>query len=156
MPTDDEPLQIGPGGPALALAAAIPLIGVALIALGASRGAMDTSVDSPVSPWLVAVITLAGTVALSWRALTQTATLDGWGVVSRNLTSTVRAPWSSVEELRVVARPGVVMVEIHVLGLRRQQRLGAATRWSGEDAESTVARLAAHPCAGALLTRVDP
>ena len=153
MAPDDEPMVLLPAAPARVLAAVIPLAAVVLVTLGAARGAMDSGPDSPLSPWIIAVLTLAGAVALSWRALTQRAVLDDEGIVSRNLTSTVRLHWSTVEELRCVARPGVVLVEIHLRGTRRRLQLGAATRWAGHDADAVAAMLAAHPRAGALLSR---
>ncbi len=153
MPTDDERLELFPGAPARVLGAAIPLAAVLLVSVGAARGAMSTGPDSPLSPWLVAVGTLAGAIVLSWRALTQTAVLDDEGLVSRNLTSTVRLHWSTIDELRCVHRPGVVVVEIHLRGSRRRLQLGAATRWSGHEADEVAAALAGHPRAGALLDR---
>jgi hypothetical protein len=153
VPPDDEPLHLFPAAPARVLAAAIPLAALLLVSIGAARGAMDPGADSPLSPWIVALATLAGAILLSWRALTQTAVLGDDGLVSRNLTSTVRANWSTVEELRCVPRPGLVTVEIHLRGTRRRLQLGAATRWAGHDADAVAAMLAAHPRAGALLVR---
>lgn len=147
------PLSIPPAAPARLLAAVIPLVAVLLVVAGASRGAMERTADDPVSPWIIAVLTLAGAVLLSWRALTQHATLDDELLVSRNLTSTARLHWSTIEELRCVHRPGLVLVEIHLHGTRRRFRLGAATRWPGAGSEQVVQLLAAHPRAGALLVR---
>ena len=150
-PTDPPTLRIDAGAPARLLGAAIPCVAVLLVAYGAARGAMAPSADSPVSPWIVAVLTLAGSILLSWRALAQEAVLDDEGLFSRNLTSTLRLHWSVVEELRCVRRAGMVAVEIHLCGSRRHLRLGAATRWQGLQADLVVAALAAHPRAGALL-----
>lgn len=150
VPPDDR-LELYPAAPARLLAAVIPLVAVGLVSLGAARGAMEPGADSPVSPWLIALGTLVGSILLSWRALTQHAVLDGDGIVSRNLTSTVRVRWSSVEELRQVSRPGLVLVEIHAHGARRRLQLGAATRWAGHEADEVAAQLASHRRAGALL-----
>ena len=70
------------------------------------------------------------------------------GLVSRNLTSTVRLHWSTVEELRCVHRPGLVIVEIHLHGTRRRLQLGAATRWAGHDADAVAAMPGGPPPRG--------
>jgi hypothetical protein len=134
----------------------MPLAAVALVAVGASRGAMAADAQSPVPPWFVAVLTVAGAVVLSWRALTQQATLDDEQLVCRNLTSTPRLHWSTIDELRCVRRGNLVVVEIHLRGVRRRLRLGAATRPSGPASDEVLDRLAAHPRAGALLVRDEP
>lgn len=149
-------LQIDAGLPARLTAAAIPLVAVVLVASAAARGAMTTGPDSPVSPWIVAVLTLAGAVLLSWRASRQVAVLDDDGLWCRNLGSTLRLDWSMVQELRQVRRPGVVAVELHLVGSRRRVRLGAATRPAGAAADEVAAALAAHPRAGALWVPDDP
>jgi hypothetical protein len=154
--SSDEPLHIAPGAPARVLAAVIPLGAVALVAVGSARGAMERTADDPLPPWVIAVATIAGALVLSWRSVSQRATIDEDGIVSRNLTSTVRLPWPTVEELRCVHRPGLVIVEIHLRGTRRRLRLGPATRWSGPDADEMVGMLAAHPQAGAFVALDEP
>jgi hypothetical protein len=149
--SDDEPLRIEPASPAWILAAAIPLGAVALVLIGASRGALDRTTGDPVPPSWVAVLTIVVALFFGWRAATQTATLDANGLVSRNLTSTVRLDWALVEELRAVRRPGLVMIEIRLHGTRRRLRLGPATRWEGAAATAVMSALAAQPQAGALL-----
>jgi hypothetical protein len=156
VPTPAEPLHIARGAPARVLAAAIPLAAVALVAVGSARGAMQRGADDPLPPWVIAVATIAGALVLGWRSLSQWATLDAEGIVSRNLTSTVRLPWSTVEELRCVQRPGLMIVEIHLLGTRRRQRLGPATRWAGPAADEMVGMLSAHPDAGAFVVVHGP
>lgn len=152
----DLPLHVEPGAPARVLAVALPLGSIALVAVGAARGAMERSAGEPVPPWFVAVLTVAGGLALGWRAWTQRATLDDDGIVSRNLTSTVRVPWSTVEALQCVHRPGVVIVEIRLLGTRRRLRLGPATRWPGDEAEEMIRTLESHQRAGAFVVRHEP
>lgn len=156
MTDPDLPLHVAPGAPAKVLAAALPLGAIALVAVGAARGAMERGADDPLPPWFIAVLTVAGGLALGWRAWTQRATLDDDGVLSRNLTSTVRAPWSTVEALQCVHRPGLVIVEIRLRGTRRRLRLGPATRWPGHEAEEMIRALESHPRAGALVVRDEP
>lgn len=156
MLRDEELVRIEPAAPAWILAAAIPLGAAGLVLVGASRGALERTAGDPVPPSWVAVATVIVALVFGWRAATQTATLDAHGLVSRNLTSTVRLDWSTVEELRVVRRPGLVMIEIHVRGTRRRLRLGPATRWQGAPASMIESTLAAHPQAGALLVRHEP
>lgn len=156
MSDEASTLRIGPGAPARWAAAAIPLAACALVTFGASRGAMEPGVDSPVSPWVVAVLTIVGSIVLSWRSLTQEAILDDEELVCRNLTSTVRLHWSAIEELRCMHRSSLLLVEIHLRGSRRRLRIGAATRPLGADADAVVALLAAHRRAGALLEREAP
>ncbi len=156
MPSADDPIQIRPGFPAVVLGVAIPAGAVLLVLLGASRGALERTAADPVPPSWVAVLTLVVAVVLGRRALTQRATLDLDGLVSRNLSSTVRLDWSTVEELRCVHRPGLVFVEIHVRGSRRRLRLGPASRFAGAEAQAMESVLAAHPRAGALLVRDQP
>ena len=156
MPSDDEPQRIEAAAPAWILAAAIPLGAVALVLIGAGRGALERTAGDPVPPSWVAVATIVGSLVFGWRAATQTATLDANGLVSRNLTSTVRLDWAVVEELRAVRRPGLVMIEIHLRGTRRRLRLGPATRWEGAPASAVRSTLAAHPQAGALLVGLEP
>jgi len=153
---DEEPVRIEPAAPAWILAVAIPTGAVGLVLLGASRGALERTAGDPVPPSWVAVATIVVALVLAWRAATQTTTLDADGLVSRNLTSTVRLDWSTVEELRAVRRPGLVMIEIPLHGTRRRLRVGSATRWQGAPASLIESTLAAHPQAGALLVRHEP
>ncbi len=147
-----EEIRIDPAGPAKLLAAVLPLTAVVLVAVGALRGGMEQSADEPVAPWVVAVITVGGALILAWRALTQMVLLGDDHVVIRNMSSTARLHWSTVEELRFVSRPGLRTVEVLLRGTRRRHRMGAASRWSGHGADEVADQLAAHPVAGELFT----
>jgi hypothetical protein len=153
---DDPSLRIEPGGPARVLAVLLPIGAILLVAVGSARGAMARTAEDPLPPWFVAVLTVAGAAVLGRRAWTQRATLDRDGIVSRNLTSTVRLPWSTVESLHCLHRTGVLIVEIRLAGTRRRLRLGPATRWWGPEAERMIRDLESHPCAGALVERDGP
>lgn len=156
MLPDDPPLRIEPGGPARVLAVLLPIGAVLLVAVGSARGAMARAAEDPIPPWVVAVLTVAGAAVLGWRSWTQWATVGEEGIVSRNLTSTVRLPWSTVESLHCQHRTGVLIVEIRLAGTRRRLRLGPATRWWGPEAEEMIRDLEAHPRAGALVVRPGP
>lgn len=154
MDGPDQQLVIDAGAPARATAVAIVAGALVLVGSALTRGGTAAGPDSPISPLWIAGFTLVLAGVLAWRAWTQVAVLDSEGLCSRNLSSTVRLPWSSVEELAVLRGTGVRSIEVRVRGLRRSVRLGAATRLTGEQSEHVQALLSAHPCAGALL-RVD-
>lgn len=99
----------------------------------------------------MAVLTMMAVVLLSWRSLTQRAALDEHGLHCRNLTMSYHLEWERIERLQLVHRGGLQIVEVRVRGLRRYNRLGAATRFSGEEAEAVLDSLRAHPQACALL-----
>jgi hypothetical protein len=52
----------------------------------------------------------------------------------------------------VLRRWGLVVVDVRVRGMRRRLRLGAATRFGGDEADLVLDVLRAHPAAGALLS----
>ncbi|MFN7148374.1 MAG: hypothetical protein ACK4V6_02725, partial [Microthrixaceae bacterium] len=128
-----------------------PALALVLISVAASRGGLERTEADPVSPWVVAAITLLGAVWLGWRAVTQAAVFDRDGLRSRNVTGTLRVGWADVEELRVATRTGVSVVEARVVGVRRWARIGAATRFAGEGAEEVRRAIERHGAAGALL-----
>ncbi len=148
---DDEVLTLHPAAPAWAVAVAAPAAALVLISVAAARNGLERTDADPVSPWIVAVITVLGASWLGWRAVTQGAVLDRDGLRSRNVTGTLRAGWPDVEELRVVTRGGLSFVEARVVGVRRWARIGAATRFAGEGAEEVRRALERHGEAGALL-----
>lgn len=148
-------LRLMPAAPARLLAVAVVAGAVALVLLGATRGAWERTPDDPIAPWIVAVVTLVGAAVLARRAWTQQVVIDDEGIVARNLTSTARLHWSTVEELRQVRRPGLVVLDVHLRGTRRRHRLGAATRWPGRPAEQVLDELGRHPWAAALLVRAE-
>jgi hypothetical protein len=150
----DQQLVIHASAPARVTAVAIMAAALVLVGSALTRGSTAADADSPIAPVWIAVLTLAVATVLARRAWTQVAVLDRDGIRTRNVTSTVRVPWQSVEELSVLRGTGVRAVEVQVRGLRRSVRLGAATRWSGPLAEAVTAQLRSHPRAGALL-RVD-
>jgi hypothetical protein len=150
-PHDDDVLTLQPAAPAWAVAVAAPVAALVLISVAATRGGMERTDADPVSPWVVAAVTLLGALWLGWRAVTQSAVLDRDGLTSRNVAGTLRVGWPDVEELRVVARGGVSVVEVRIVGVRRWARIGAATRLAGEGADEVRRAIERHGAAGALL-----
>lgn len=142
--------------PAQLLAVLAPALAVALVMLAARRGGLSGAESDPVAPWVVAVCTVLGASFLSWRALRQVATLCADGVASRNVAGSFRASWNQVEEIRVLHRGPLVLVELRLSGLQRWSRLGAATRFAGHDAEEMVDALSAHPEVAARLVTPWP
>lgn len=135
-------------------AVAIPVVSVVLVLVGWSRG---NGVDDPVGPGAIAVVTLLGGAVLAWRAATQHARLDDEALWCRNLTVSFAVEWERIEALHVVRRAPVMFIEIRVADLRRSHRLGAATRFSSDDAgvDEVLAALRSHPKAGSLLEEVE-
>lgn len=144
-------IELRPGPPAWALAAAAPVVAIALVAYRAAGPGLTRTADDPVSPWFVVAGTAVLAVWVSWRALTQRADLTPDALRCRNLSSTFEIDWDGVESLQVVRRPGVVVIDIRFVRMRRTHRLGAATRFPGPDAEAVLDTLRAHPMAAALL-----
>ncbi len=144
-------MRIEPAGPARAVAALLAVAAVGLVLIGTVRGGMERGADDPIPPWMVAVLTVVAGFVLAWRALTQSVEISSEGLVIRNVISTTRIHWSMVEELRVVSRPGLTTIEVHLLGTRRRNHLGAASRWAGRGAEQVLGQLAGHEVAGKLL-----
>ena len=162
QPGPDEPsihrpgaVTIHGGPPSVALAAALPLAAIALIWRGASTSGLSATDDDLVSPWLIAVLTLAVGGVLGWRALTQRAVLSESGVRCRNLTTSFTVAWDRVERIDVVHRFGLVVYEVHLSGVRRRHRIGAATRFAGDEADVVRDLVAAHPAASSKL-ELDP
>ena len=142
--------------PAQLLAVLAPVLAVALVAFGGVSGGLSGADSEPVAPWVVAVCTVLGASLLSWRALRQVAEVGPEGVASRNVAGSFRASWNQVEEIRVLHRGPLVLVELRLSGLQRWSRLGAATRFAGHDADEVVATLSAQPEVAARLVTPWP
>lgn len=152
VPSDTGPsVVIHPGPPAWVLAALLPLGAIALIWFRTAQSGLGSGPDDPAPPILIAAVTLLAVVVLAWRALTQRAVLDTHGLHSRNLTVTFHIEWDRIERLEVVHRPGLQIIEVRILGLRRRHRLGAATRLPGDEAVAVLDALRAHHAAALLL-----
>ncbi|MHB1139776.1 MAG: hypothetical protein ACYC2O_12530 [Microthrixaceae bacterium] len=143
------------GPPAWVLAAVLPLGAIGLIWFRTSQSGLSAGPDDPVPPIVVAGLTLVAALVLAWRALTQRAVLDGSGLRSRNLTVTYRLEWEKVERLDVVERPGLQIIEVRMRGMRRRHRIGAATRFSGDEAHTVLDALRAHHIARELVRDPD-
>jgi hypothetical protein len=149
-------VELRAGTPARVLAAAAPVLAVALLGWRAAADGFARTPDDPVAPWVLVGPTLLGAAWVSWRALTQAARLDEGGLRCRNLSVTVGADWSDVERLEVVRRWGLLVIEVRFRGHRRRHRLGAATRFAARDAEAVLDLLRAHPVAAGLLADAGP
>ena len=149
-------MVLHPGPPAWVLAAVLPLGAIALIWFRTSRSGLSSGPDDPAPPILIAAITLIAVLVLAWRSLTQRAELDDVGLTSRNLSVTFHLEWQRIERLDVVHRPGLVIIEIRMTGVRRRHRLGAATRFPGDESRAVLDALRAHPVASALLEDTRP
>ena len=149
-------MTLRPGPPAWATAVAAPLVAVALVAFRALGPGLARTPDDPVPPWVLAVLTVVVGLGLTWRALTQRAELADDALTCRNLVTTFTVGWDQLDRLEVVRRPGLVVVDIHVRGLRRRHRIGAATRFTGDESDLVLDVLRAHPAAGALLVDDEP
>ena len=148
------PIPVPAGPPARILAVLIPVVAVALIAARAARDGLRASPDDPVSPWIIAVVTVAVGGWLRWRALTQRAELGPDGLSCRNLVTSFEVDWDRVESLIVLRRGPLAMVDLRIRSHRRRLRVGAATRFSDESAEVVLDQIRAHPDAAARL--IDP
>ena len=147
---------IHPGPPAWTLAVVLPLGAIALIWFRTSRSGLSSGPDDPAPPVLIAVITLLAFLVLAWRAFTQRLELDQDGLHVRNLSVTFHLEWDRVERLDIVHRPGLQIIELRMPGTRRRHRLGAATRFRGDEAHAVLDALRAHPDAAALLEDQRP
>ena len=158
--TGVPPVPVGmtlrPGPPAWAMAAAIPTLAVGLVVYRAATSGLAATADDPVPPWVLAVLTVLVGCGLAWRAVTQRADLAEGGLVCRNLVTTFHVGWDRLDRLEVVRRPGLVVVDVHVHGLRRRHRVGAATRFPGDESDAVLDVVRAHPRAGALLVDDEP
>ncbi len=153
--TGPTPLRLRPGPPAGAVAVLAPVVALSLVLGRALTSGLAATPDDPVSPWVIAVLTVAVGFGLSYRALTQSVELGPETLRCRNLLTTFHVDWDRVEDLEVVRRGPFVMVEVRIRSLRRRHRLGAATRFAGEGAEVVLDVVRAHPSAGAVLVE-DP
>lgn len=152
----DHPVLVLRGGlPSWLVAAAAPVVALALLGQRLATDGMRQQEGEPASPWLVAVLTLVLAVFVTWRALTQRAEVHRERVRCQNLLVTFEVDWADVERLEVVRRLGLVVVEVHVRNLRRHHRLGAATRFVGPESDELIGLLGSVPAAGALLDRSD-
>lgn len=142
---------IHPGPPAWVLAAVLPLGAIALIWFRTSQSGLRAGPDDPAPPLVIAAITLLAVLVLAWRALTQRAELDEDGLHVRNLSVTFHLEWERVERLDIVHRPGLQIIEVRMVGIRRRHRLGPATRFQGDEAHTMLDALRAHPVAASLL-----
>jgi hypothetical protein len=148
-------VELHAGPPAWALAAVLPLGALALVWFRTAQSGLGSTPDDPVPPVFVAVLTLVIVVVLAWRALTQRAVLDDAGLHSRNLTVTYHLDWDKIERLDVVERPGLQIIEVRMRGMRRRHRLGAATRFGGDEAHAVLDAVRAHHIARELLRDPD-
>jgi len=144
-------MTLRPGPPAWATAVVAPLVAAALVAYRAAGPGLARTADDPVPPWVLGVLTVVVGMGLAYRALTQRAVLGDGDLRCRNLVTTFTVGWDQLDRLEVVRRWGLVVVDVHVRGMRRRLRVGAATRFGGEEAEAVLDVLRAHPIAGALL-----
>ncbi|MFM7064068.1 MAG: hypothetical protein ACKO04_11340 [Actinomycetes bacterium] len=155
-PGDGPVLVLRGGLPSWLLAAGAPVVALALLGQRLAVDGLRQQDGEPVSPWLVAVLTLGVAAFVTVRALSQRAEVHAERVRCRNLLVTFEVEWADVERLEVVRRLGLVVVEVHVRHLRRHHRLGAATRFSGPDADELLGLLGSVPAAGALLAQAAP
>jgi hypothetical protein len=151
QPAHPAPLRLLPGPPARVVAVLAPLAALALVVGRALSSGLSATSDDPVSPWIVAVVTVAVGFALAYRALTQSTELGVDVLRCRNLLTTFDVDWDRVEDLEVVRRGPFVMVEVRIRSLRRRHRLGAATRFVGDGADVVLDVLRAHPRSAAVL-----
>ena len=155
VPAPRAAVELHAGPPAWALAAILPLGAIGLIWFRTAQSGLGSGPDDPVPPLAVAVLTLGAAVVLAWRALTQRAVLDDDGLHSRNLTVTYHLEWEKIDRLDVVERPGLQIVEVRLRGMRRRHRIGAATRFSGDEAHAVLDSLRAHHVARELVRDPD-
>jgi hypothetical protein len=145
------PIILHPGPPSWVVTVVAPVVAIGLVAARAATSGLSATSDDPVSPWIIAVLTIVVGVWLSYRSTSQRAELRDTGLVCRNLMTTFDVDWDRVEDLEVVRRGPLVVVEIRVRSLRRRLRLGAASRFAGDGADVVLDMIRAHPVAGALL-----
>jgi hypothetical protein len=144
-------IEITPGVPAWLLALAAPAGAIGLIWYRAAGSGLSAGPDDPIPPVIVAIVTVVVALVVSWRSLSQRARLSPTSLVCRNVLVTYDVPWEAVEALDVVHRPGLVVIDVRIRGLRRRHRLGAATRAPGGDADAVLDLVSAHPVAAGLL-----
>jgi hypothetical protein len=150
-PDQGAVVTLSAGPPAWVLAVLLPIAAIGLIWFRSSDSGLESTPSDPVPPVFMAVLTLVAVAVLAWRCVTQRAALDEDGLHCRNLTMSYHLEWERIERLQLLRRGGLQIVEVRVRGLRRHNRLGAATRFFGEEAEVVLDSLRAHPQACALL-----
>ncbi len=104
-------IRLGPGAPARVLAVLAPVVAVALVAARAARDGLAATPDDPVSPWLLAVLTVGLGCWLGWRALGQRAELAPGDLRCRNLVTAFAVDWDRVESLIVTRRGPIVVID---------------------------------------------
>lgn len=139
------------GSPARVLAVLAPAIAVGLVVGRALLSGLSSRPEDPVSPWIVAVVTIAVGFWLGWRAPSQRAELRPDELRSRNLTTTFSVEWDRIEAILVERRGPLSVVDIRAVGMRRRLRIGAATRFTGDGPEVVLDMFRAHPMASDLL-----
>lgn len=139
------------GVPAKVFSVLAPAAAAGLVVARAASDGLSAGPDDPVSPWIVAIVTLGFGFWLGWRAPTQWARLRPDVLRCRNLVTHLTVDWDRVESLVVVRRGPLTMIEVRVRGHRRRIRIGAATRFSGESADAVIDMVRAHPVALSLL-----
>ncbi len=149
-------IRLGPGAPARVLAVLAPVVAVALVAARAARDGLAATPDDPVSPWLLAVLTVGLGCWLGWRALGQRAELAPGDLRCRNLVTAFAVDWDRVESLIVTRRGPIVVIDVRIRSHRRRLRIGAATRFAGDDADAVLDMVKAHPEARHLLLDDSP
>lgn len=97
------------------------------------------------------MLTLLVAAVLAWRAVSQRASLSDEGLSCRNLTTSFTVTWDRVDRIEVVRRLGLVVFDVHLTGTRRRHRIGAASRFGGEEAVVVRDLVAALPAASAKL-----
>lgn len=150
-PGDGPMIVICSGAPARITSVLVPLVAIGLVAARAATTGLDARPDDPVSPWLVAALTVVVGCWLGWRSPTQSAELRHDDLRCRNLTMSFHVDWDRVETLLVVRRGPLTFVDVRIRGHRRRMRIGAATRPTGAAADTVVDMIRAHPVAGSLL-----
>lgn len=145
----EEPIYIHAGAPARLTAFAAIVVAVGLVGSAAARGGLSGEGEL-VSPWIIAALTFAGAGWIAWRALTQLVVIDLDGATVRNISSTFRLEWHQIDSVAQRSRLGITDVELRASGLRRRLTLGAATRFTGDEADDIGALLVGHPAVGQL------
>ena len=147
-----RPIELRAGPPAFVLALAAPFVGLLLVGYRAMSSGLSSGPDDPLPPWILAVVTVVAGVVIGWRAATQRALLDDEVLRCRNLLVTFELRWETIERLTTTRRFGITVIEIRMRGIHRRHRLGAATRFTGHEADAVRDVLTVHPGAGPLLT----
>lgn len=151
VPDPAAVIRLGPDAPARVVSVLAPLVAVGLVAARAARDGLVATPDDPVSPWVLAVITVGVGCWLGWRALGQRAELTPQELRCRNLVTSFAIDWERVESLVVLRRGPIVAIDVRIRSHRRRLRIGAATRFAGDSADTVLDMFRAHPEARRLL-----